>query len=91
MWWKRKATEEMTNLSLLTVEHWTEIKHEKPLLLQKNVLQEELLCCLKHLKDKDRTIEHNSVAKTKVKEQGQPSEIRRSYGSQTKKKKKEHQ
>lgn len=58
----------MTNLSLLTAEHWTEIKHEKPLLLQKNVLQKEPLCCLKHLKDKDRTTEHGSVAETKVRE-----------------------
>lgn len=65
----------MTNLNLLTVEHWTEIKYEISLLLQKNVLQKELLCCLKHLKDKKRTVEHGSVAETKVREQGQPSEI----------------
>lgn len=64
MWWRRKAIKEMTNLNLLTVEHWAEIKYEISLLLQKNVLQKKLLCCLKHIKDKKRTVENGSVAET---------------------------
>lgn len=75
MCWRSKAIKEMTNLNRLTVEHWIEIKYEKPLLLQTNVLQIELLCCLKHLKGKKRTEEHGPVAETKMTEQGQPSEI----------------
>lgn len=65
----------MTNLNLLTVEHWIEIKYEKSLLLQTNVLQKELLCCLKHLQGKKRTEEHGPIAETKMIVQGQPSEI----------------
>lgn len=38
-------------------------------------MQKELLRCLKHLKDKKRTVEHGSAAETKVREQGQPSEV----------------